>query len=210
MRLQVGHRACDQYTGAAGGSGLSAAGGLRDEQQHLSDLRLKNDIPDGVRQFLTLRHADEKPLEVPLAAGLAVQHGELVHPVCIFQIHAPAGSLPEGIVDLDDQTIRLGIVDIEVAGVVDLRGKVDQLPHMDQIHAAVHRVAHRAAADGEHQLVIRVGVHHRLLVFPVRVPCDQKPGVAQPHPRLRFRKDIIYIMCDPFDAHSHSCSLLKK
>ena len=48
MRLQVGHRACDQYTGAAGGSGLSAAGGLRDEQHHLSDLRLKNDIPDGV------------------------------------------------------------------------------------------------------------------------------------------------------------------
>ena len=117
MRLQVGHRARDQYTGAAGGSGLSAAGGLRDEQQHLSDLRLKNDIPDGVRQFLTLRHADEKPLEVPLAAGLAVQHGELVHPVCIFQVHAATGSLPEGIVDLDDQTIRLGIVDIEVAGV---------------------------------------------------------------------------------------------
>ena len=157
-----------------------------------------------------MRHADEKPLEVPLAAGLAVQHGELVHPVCIFQVHAATGSLPEGIVDLDDQTIRLGIIDIEVAGVVDLRGKVDQLPHMDQIHAAVHRVAHRAAADGEHQLVIRVGVHHRLLVFPVRVPCDQKPGVAQPHPRLRFRKDIIYIMCDPFDAHSHSYSLLKK
>lgn len=49
MGLQVSHSARDQYTGAAGGSGLSAAGGLRDEQQHLSDLRLKNDIPDGVR-----------------------------------------------------------------------------------------------------------------------------------------------------------------
>ena len=156
-----------------------------------------------------MRHADEKPLEIPLAAGLAVQHGEFVHPVCIFQVHAAAGGLPESIVDLDDQTIRLGIVNIEVAGVVDLRGKVDQLPHMDQIHAAVHRVAHRAAADGKHQLVIRVGVHHGLLVFPVRVPCDQKPGVAQPHPRLRFRKDIIYIMCDPFHAHSRF-ALVKK
>ena len=155
-------------------------------------------------------HTDEKPRKIPLAAGFAVQHGELLQPACVFQVHAPAGGLPEGVIDLDDQTIRLVVINVEVAGVVDLRGKVDQLPHMDQIHATVHRVAYRAAADGEHQLVVRVGVHHRLLVFPVRVPCDQKPGVAQPHPRLCFRKDIIDIMRDTFDAHSHSCSLLKK
>ena len=54
MRLQVDHRARDQYTGAAGGSGLSAAGGLRDEQHHLSGLRLKNVVPDGARQLQTL------------------------------------------------------------------------------------------------------------------------------------------------------------
>ena len=210
MRLQVSYRARDQHTGAAGCSGLSAAGGLRDEQQHLSGLRLKNVVPDGARQLQTLRHADKKPLKIPLAAGLAVQHGEFVHPVCIFQVHAAAGGLPEGIVDLNDQTIRLCIVSIEAAGVIDLSGKVDQLPYMNQIHAAARRVAHRAAANGEHQLVVWVGVHHGLLVFPVRVPCDQKPGVAQPHPRLRLRKDIIDIMCDPFHAHSRSCSLLKK
>ena len=54
MRLQVDHRARDQYTGAAGCSGLSAAGGLRDEQHHLSGLRLKNVVPDGARQLQTL------------------------------------------------------------------------------------------------------------------------------------------------------------
>ena len=54
MGLKVDHRARDQYTGAAGCSGLSAAGGLRDEQHHLSGLRLKNVVPDGARQLHTL------------------------------------------------------------------------------------------------------------------------------------------------------------
>ena len=94
MGLQVSHRARDQYTGAAGCSGLSAAGGLRDEQHHLRDLRLKNGVPDRARQLQTLRHADEKPLEIPLAAGFAVQHGDLLQPACIFQVRAPAGGLP--------------------------------------------------------------------------------------------------------------------
>ena len=52
--LKVGHRARGQHTGAAGCGGLSAAGGLRDEQHHLSGLRLKNVVPDGARQLHTL------------------------------------------------------------------------------------------------------------------------------------------------------------
>ena len=54
MGLKVGHRARDQRTGAAGCGGLSAAGGLRDEQHHFRDLRLKNDIPDRARPLHTL------------------------------------------------------------------------------------------------------------------------------------------------------------
>ena len=94
MRLQVGHSARDQYTGTAGRSGLSAAGGLRDEQHHLAGLRLKNGVPDRAWQLQTLRHTDEKPRKIPLAAGFAVQHGDLLQPACIFQVRAPTGSLP--------------------------------------------------------------------------------------------------------------------
>ena len=185
VSLQVGHGTLHQNVGAAGGRGLAAAGGQRDEQHHLRHLGFKNDVTHLGWQFLALGHPHKKALKIPLVADIRVQHGDAVHPGGVFQVCVAAAGLPEGVVDLDDQTVRVVVINIEDAGVVDLSREVDELADMHQINTAVDGVTHGAAADGQHQLMVGVGMDHGLVVFLVGIPCHQQSCVAQPHPCFR-------------------------
>lgn len=140
VSLQVGHGTLHQNVGAAGGRGLAAAGGQRDEQHHLRHLGFKNDVTHLGWQFLALGHPHKKALKIPLVADIRVQHGDAVHPGGVFQVCVAAAGLPEGVVDLDDQTVRVVVINIEDAGVVDLSREVDELADMHQINTAVDAV----------------------------------------------------------------------
>ena len=194
VSLQVGHGTLHQNVGAAGGRGLAAAGGQRDEQHHLRHLGFKNDVTHLGWQFLALGHPHKKALKIPLVADIRVQHGDAVHPGGVFQVCVAAAGLPEGVVDLDDQTVRVVVINIEDAGVVDLSREVDELADMHQINTAVDGVTHGAAADGQHQLMVGVGMDHGLVVFLVGIPCHQQFCVAQPHPCFRLCEEIIDIL----------------
>ena len=209
VSLQVGHGTLHQNVGAAGGRGLAAAGGQRDEQHHLRHLGFKNDVTHLGWQFLALGHPHKKALKIPLVADIRVQHGDAVHPGGVFQVCVAAAGLPEGVVDLDDQTVRVVVINIEDAGVVDLSREVDELADMHQINTAVDGVTHGAAADGQHQLMVGVGMDHGLVVFLVGIPCHQQSCVAQPHPCFRLCEDIIDIMRNALDFHSDSTFVKK-
>ena len=132
-----------------------------------------------------------------------------MHPGGVFQVCIAAAGLPEGVVDLDDQTVRVVVINIEDAGVVDLSREVDELADMHQINTAVDGVTHGAAADGQHQLMVGVGMDHGLIVFLVGIPCHQQFCVAQPHPCFRLCEEIIDIMRNALDSHSDSTFVKK-